>query len=336
MYFGTSASPPLAASNTGTSHNPGTLSHGQTYYWRVVARNALGSASSPVWQFTTVTATCPYSLSFTTRMQPYGGGWSDGSVTTDPGCDWFANSDSSDWLQIDGVGGPGSNSFIYSVVANPGRARMGTITAGTQSAKILQAGNPTATVFTDVPATSPFFDYISLLNSEGITAGCWSNPPLYCPDTPVTRAQMAVFIVAGLKKRIAVPPHNPVPYFDDMPADSGYFPFVQAIKELNITAGCSITPSLFCSGSSITQGQMAVFMVASWLRANHLSTFTYSPIPYFADVPMTHPFFRFIQKMRELGFRTNCGGDNFRYCPDVAVTRAEMAPMILRAILGSP
>lgn len=37
------------------------------------------------------------------------------------------------------------------------------------------------------------------------------------------------------------------------------------------------------------------------MQANNLTTFTYPTTPYFTDVPPSHPFFRFIQKVRELG-----------------------------------
>jgi hypothetical protein len=33
------------------------------------------------------------------------------------------------------------------------------------------------------------------LAAEGITSGCSTTPKLYCPNTPVTRDQMAVFLV---------------------------------------------------------------------------------------------------------------------------------------------
>jgi len=50
-----------------------------------------------------------------------------------------------------------------------------------------------AGIFSDVPCPGGFaVDWIEELSSEGITAGCASG--MFCPDTPVSRAQMAVFI----------------------------------------------------------------------------------------------------------------------------------------------
>jgi len=54
VYFGTSSAPALRASNVAsTSLNVGSLNAGTTYYWMVVAKNTIGSATGPLWTFTT-------------------------------------------------------------------------------------------------------------------------------------------------------------------------------------------------------------------------------------------------------------------------------------------
>ncbi len=189
--------------------------------------------------------------------------------------------------------------------------------------------------FTDVLPTDLDFDYVSLMNSDGNTAGCSTNPPDYCPATVVTRAQMAVFVVAAYDLATGSSlTYSPTPYFQDVPESSIYFPFVQRIKDLGITAGCSTNPPDYCPNTSITQGQMAVFMVVGWMLVNHLATFTYSETPYFTDVPATDPYFKFVQKMRDMGFWTGCSPT--LYCESSAVTRDNMAPMVMRAFLGAP
>ncbi len=62
----------------------------------------------------------------------------------------------------------------------------------------------TGTAFPDVPASNPFAPWIEELVREGITAGCGSG--LYCPDNPVTRQQMAVFLLKTLEGSTYVPP----------------------------------------------------------------------------------------------------------------------------------
>lgn len=63
----------------------------------------------------------------------------------------------------------------------------------------LQVSPPPATAsFNDVPTSHPFFQFVEALKAAGITGGCQANPPLYCPDNPVTRGQMAVFLAKAL------------------------------------------------------------------------------------------------------------------------------------------
>ena len=57
---------------------------------------------------------------------------------------------------------------------------------------------PGTASFNDVPLGHPFFRFIEALKASGITAGCSVSPPLYCPDSPLTRGQMAVFLSIAL------------------------------------------------------------------------------------------------------------------------------------------
>jgi hypothetical protein len=50
-----------------------------------------------------------------------------------------------------------------------------------------------STGFSDVDPTYWAGAWIKQLVAEGITAGCGTGT--YCPESPVTRAQMAVFLV---------------------------------------------------------------------------------------------------------------------------------------------
>jgi len=54
VYFGTSSNPPKVSSNQSyNSYNPGSLSSSQKYYWKIVAKNAYGTTTGSVWNFTT-------------------------------------------------------------------------------------------------------------------------------------------------------------------------------------------------------------------------------------------------------------------------------------------
>ena len=55
---------------------------------------------------------------------------------------------------------------------------------------------PAAATFNDVPTSHPFFQFVEALSKSGITGGCGGGA--YCPNQPLTRGQMAVFLAKGL------------------------------------------------------------------------------------------------------------------------------------------
>ncbi len=55
---------------------------------------------------------------------------------------------------------------------------------------------PATATFSDVAASHMFFRHIEALASSGITAGCGGGN--YCPDSPVTRGEMAAFLAKAL------------------------------------------------------------------------------------------------------------------------------------------
>jgi hypothetical protein len=55
---------------------------------------------------------------------------------------------------------------------------------------------PPAATFNDVPTSHPFFQFVEALATSGITAGCGGGD--FCPDAPLTRGQMAVFLAKAL------------------------------------------------------------------------------------------------------------------------------------------
>jgi hypothetical protein len=55
---------------------------------------------------------------------------------------------------------------------------------------------PAEATFNDVPTGHPLHQFVEALAYSGITAGCGSG--LFCPDAPLTRGQMAVFLAKAL------------------------------------------------------------------------------------------------------------------------------------------
>jgi hypothetical protein len=181
--------------------------------------------------------------------------------------------------------------------------------------------------FVDVPPTHAFSSWIEALVRAGITAGCGTNPPLYCPDQGVSRAQMAVFLLRGIHGAGYTPPAASG-IFADVALSDALAPWIEQLFVEGITAGCGTNPPRYCPTQSVTRGEMAVFL----LGATH--GVGYQPpeaTGVFVDVPLDHPFARFIEQLSTEAITGGCGTNPPRYCPDQPVTRGQMAVFLVRA-----
>jgi copper-binding protein NosD len=181
--------------------------------------------------------------------------------------------------------------------------------------------------FVDVPTNHPFFQWIDALVNARITAGCSTNPPQYCPDAGVTRSQMAVFLLRGIHGADYHPPPA-TGMFADVPTTLTFADWIEELAREGITSGCSVSPPQYCPGAGVTRGQMAVFL----LRAKHGAG--YDPPPatgMFTDVPLSHPFVEWIEQLAREGITGGCSVSPPQYCPEVGVTRGQMAVFLVRA-----
>ena len=109
--------------------------------------------------------------------------------------------------------------------------------------------------FTD-DETSMFEARINSLAHAGITSGCGGTR--FCPDGPVTRAQMASFLVRAFSL-----PSTTRDYFTD-DQGNGHERQINALAASGITGGCG--PSRFCPSGTVTRGQMAAFLYRALTR----------------------------------------------------------------------
>jgi len=116
-------------------------------------------------------------------------------------------------------------------------------------------------IFNDVACPGPFTDWVEQLWFEEITAGC--GELVYCPSEPVSRAQMAVFLLKT-EHGAAFVPSPCAGAFEDVPCPGPFTDWIEALRAEEITAGCQASPLLYCPGSGVTRGQMAVFLVKTF------------------------------------------------------------------------
>jgi hypothetical protein len=201
-----------------------------------------------------------------------------------------------------------------------------TSNAGTLSRLVTGEGQ----TFSDVAADDPFWTWIEALVRVGVTGGCGTNPARYCPGDSVTRAQMAVFLLRGKAYPGSA---NPSPatgtVFADIPVSYPLANWVEALYVAGLTGGCATNPLRFCPDDVVTRGATAVFL----LRAKHGAGYD-PPAPTqqtFADVPLNHPFAKWIYQLAAEGITGGCAMSPAQYCPDASVTRAQMAVFLIRA-----
>jgi hypothetical protein len=162
--------------------------------------------------------------------------------------------------------------FVVTVVANGVAAGIGGGNFGVanptlrqQMAVFLLKGEhgvcytpPTCTgSFMDVPCPSEFANWIEALSREGITGGCGGGK--YCPQDPVLRDQMAVFLLKAEHGSSYVPPAC-AGVFADVSCPSLFADWVEQLYAEGVTGGCGTAPLIYCPLNPVTRGQMAVFL----------------------------------------------------------------------------
>jgi hypothetical protein len=212
---------------------------------------------------------------------------------------------------------------------------------------VLIAGIPIAAtirgsvqIFSDVPPSAFYFDAANLMYSTGVTKGCSTVPLDYCPNNPVTRAEMAFFIVTAIYGSSCGQPecftlNNPgTQYFTDVPPSAQFYDQIEKMYELGVTLGCGGTAGVnlqYCPGDSVNREQMAAFIIKARYGAG--TVFDIPPTPYFTDVQPGDFAYNYIQRMAFDGITEGCTVTT--YCPTQTVERYQMAIFIMKGMFNS-
>jgi len=178
--------------------------------------------------------------------------------------------------------------------------------------------------FLDVPSGYFAESQINAIHDYGITSGCGNGN--YCPDQPITRAQMAVFLLTSLGSLGRPLPDACSGVFNDVNASTVgdvFCRFIERFAQLGITGGCG--GGSFCPNDPVTRGQMAVFIEAALGNPGNACT------GRFMDVPGGHPFCGFVERLADDGITGGCSQNPPMFCPNDPVTRAQMAVFLVAA-----
>ena len=126
-------------------------------------------------------------------------------------------------------------------------------------------------VFVDVPPDAEHAAAIEGILEAGVTRGCSTEPLSYCPDSPVTRAQMASFLVRALdlQPELRMPGDGVRVTMARADRASGYFQ-AELYRALLGELGYEVSdPADFEAGPSIVYPAMAAGRVDFWVNGRY-------------------------------------------------------------------
>ena len=288
---------------------------------------------------------CSFAVSSNALLFPTSGGGLNVTVVANaPSCTWTATSNSP-LVTVTPASGTGSSPVTVSLGSNTSGAPLNaTVVLAGATVQVNQQGGCTLAVAPAVLGAdvNGGVQTLTVTGSASCTWSAYSNVPwatvsplsgtgpatvsvTFAPNT--TGADLTGTVaIAG--QTVALDQGFTIQAFSDVPPTSYYFDAVNIMAAEGVTTGCA--PGLFCPGATLTRAQMAVFIVRGLIGNDN---FSYSTIPYFADVPAGSFGFQWIQKLFELGITTGCGNGDF--CPTMVVTRDQMAVFLVRGRLGA-
>jgi hypothetical protein len=189
--------------------------------------------------------------------------------------------------------------------------------------------------FDDVAKSHTFWRYVEALVDATVTSGCNASPPLYCPNNPVKRDQMAKLLCAAAgKTRLDAT----TPTFADVPKTHQFYGCIERLADAASwggnppTSGCKVvgTARYYCPNENVTRAQMAKFLCIATGK-----TWLGRATPTFSDVPTSHTFYGWIERLAHAaswgGTAPTSGCTATKYCPDASVHRDQMAKFLVLA-----
>ena len=177
--------------------------------------------------------------------------------------------------------------------------------------------------FSDIAGAGVHRSNVETLASRGILEGTECAPGQFCPEEPIERWVMAVWLVRSVDQ--GDPEVVVSSRFVDVEGGEWWVPFVERLADLGLTRGCALEPARFCPNEPVTRQQMASFLVRA---------FGLEPVSGngFVDVEEGNSHLADINALAAGGITAGCATNPDRYCPTRETTRAEMATFLARAL----
>lgn len=163
---------------------------------------------------------------------------------------------------------------------------------------------------------------VDYLAREGFLSGTECAEATFCPDDPIARWVMAVWLVRILDGR--EPAAVESSRFTDVDPDEWYAPYVERLADLGVTRGCAVNPARFCPMDTVKREQMASFLVRAF-KLGPVDSDSFSDTGSSGHVAD-------INALAAAGVTAGCAVEPARFCPSTDTTRAEMASFLVRAL----
>ena len=209
----------------------------------------------------------------------------------------------------------GSLAAVVSVVV----ALLAVVSAGMAAAQT--GGSERTGGFDDVPENSFYSEAVAELDEDGVfdDTECDDDGKQFCPDDPIDRKTMAVWIVRMLDGEDPLPTTES--RFDDVEGSSFHAPFIERMYHLSVTSGCGDGRG-FCPDLSVTRAQMAAFLARGYQLPD-------GPAPGFGDIAPGAWYATDVARLVGSGITRGCR-DGTVFCPEQDTTRAQMAAFLHR------
>ncbi|HMX75980.1 MAG TPA: SBBP repeat-containing protein, partial [Anaerolineales bacterium] len=192
--------------------------------------------------------------------------------------------------------------------------------------------------FGDVHFNHPKYKYIQALYDGGFTAGCSTDPLMFCPDLILDRAQSAVFMLRGQLGSGYTPPPAPWNTFlaDSWVGFEYVQPWAEGMWQEGLTKGCQSDPLKYCPETQLPRVEASVFGLRMKYGVNYTPPAASGTL--FADFPSTDPSYWAIDWAEQAyndGLLPACGTDSATgkpmFCPSQLVDRGWGAYLIVKA-----
>ena len=177
--------------------------------------------------------------------------------------------------------------------------------------------------YDDLAAGSDFSAPVQALEWAGILTGTECAEGAFCPDDPLTREVLAVWLVRVLDG--GDPAGEPSGRFADVRTDRPWAAHIERSVEMGITEECLVgDPPIFCPDASVTRGQAASLLVKAFDLPEGLDS-GFKDLRGVKNSPD-------INALAASNITNGCSTDPLLYCPSRNITRAEMATLLARAL----